>query len=211
MNNNELVKHFPALAKHQALMQEIAQSSELYVFNEGDVLLREGAYVKVIPLLIKGLVKVYKEDDEGNEVLLYYIKEGESCIMSVTTCLSNQKSKVKAVVEAPSEILLLPGEKSIALGRNYPNWNEFMFDLFNSKYAELLEVISILTFSNKDSRLLAYLNKEAELKNSSILKTTHQKIADELGSSREVISRLLKRLEKDGRLKLGHGTIQLLH
>ncbi|MCI4668815.1 MAG: Crp/Fnr family transcriptional regulator [Bacteroidia bacterium] len=192
------------------LMEELLGSCREGNFDQGDVLLNGGEYVQVIPLLIDGLVKVYKEEEEGNEVLLYYIKAGESCIMSVTTCMKNEKSKVKAVVEESSRIILVPAEVNRKLTQSYPQWNEFFFELFNSKYEELLHFISILTFSNKDIRLKEYLIREVELKKEKILKITHQKIAYDLGSSREVISRLLKKLEKESFLSLGHGTIEVL-
>ncbi len=206
-----LVSHFPSIGKFPALKEEIAKVGMVKTFQKGDILMREGSHIQAIPLLIDGLVKVFNEDEEGNEVLLYYIKKGESCIMSVTTCIRNEKSLIKAVVEETSDILLIPSDQSNHLARKYPYWNEFMYELFNAKYLELLEVIHVLTFSHKDVRLLEYLKKEASLKNTHIIKSTHQKIADELGSSREVISRLLKKLEKEHQLKLSHGTIELLN
>ena len=207
----ELLKiHFPDLVKHHALRDALLKKAFLKDFLKGEVLLREGAYVKLIPLLVSGLVKVYKEDELGNEVLLYYIKAGESCIMSLTHCLNNEMSSVKAIVEEDAQIMLLPADHALKLFNDYRIWNEFLFRLFNAKYEELLHIISLLTFSNKDSRLMDYLNKEALLKESHFIKTTHQKIADDLGSSREVISRLLKKLEKEGKLRLHHGEIELV-
>jgi len=105
---------------------------------------------------------------------------------------------------------VIPADKALLIAKKYPKWNEFIYDLFNIKFEELLNVIEILTFSNKDTRLLEYLRKEATLKNSNILHTTHQHIAYDLGSSREVISRLLKKLEVNGVIKLSHGTVEVI-
>jgi CRP/FNR family transcriptional regulator len=206
-----LDNYFPRLATMPALKKELISISSVNTFDTGTVILKQGSYVKVIPLMISGLAKVFKEEPEnGNEVLLYYIKPGESCVMSMTTLLHNTTSKVKAIVEQTAEVVLIPADKAIEIAKKYPRWNEFIYDLFNLKFEELLNVIEILTFSNKDIRLLEYLKKEAELKGTSTLQTTHQHIADDLGSSREVISRLLKKLEIEGRIKLAQGSITLL-
>jgi len=193
------------------LKEELITISKILKFKAGTVILKQGAYVKVIPLVLSGLVKVFKEEStNGNEVLLYYIKPGESCVMSVTTLIRNEASQVKAVIEEDSEIVVIPADKALQIAKKYPKWNEFIYDLFNLKFDELLNVIEILTFSNKDTRLFEYLKKEAHLKTTNILRTTHQHIAHDLGSSREVISRLLKKLEHGGRIRLGQGTIEIL-
>lgn len=203
--------YFPRLAKMPELKEELIAISSIQTFEAGTVILKQGGYVKVIPLMISGLAKVFKEEPEnGNEVLLYYIKPGESCVMSMTTLLHNTTSQVKAIIEEDADVVLIPADKALQIAKKYPRWNEFIYDLFNLKFDELLQVIEILTFSNKDIRLLAYLKKEAALKNTNILKTTHQHIADDLGSSREVISRLLKKLEIEGHIKLDQGSVRLL-
>lgn len=211
MISEALDTYFPKLAKMPELKNELISISQIHEFKAGTVILKQGAYIKVIPLLISGLAKVFKEESiNGNEVLLYYIKPGESCAMSLITLIRNETSQIKAVIEQDSKIVVIPADKAIAIAKKYPKWNEFIYGLFNMKYDELLNVIEILTFSNKDTRLLEYLKKEATLKNTKTLQTTHQQIAYDLGSSREVISRLLKKLENDGHLKLSHGTIVLI-
>lgn len=210
MISEALDTYFPKLATMPALKEDIIAISEIVSIKAGTVILKQGAYVKVIPLLLSGLAKVFKEDEEGNEVLLYYIKPGESCVMSVTTLVRNQTSQVKAIIEEDAEVVIIPSDRAMAIAKKYPKWNEFIYDLFNLKFEELLTVIKILTFSKKDIRLLEYLKKEVSLKKSAILHTTHQQIAYELGSSREVISRLLKKLENEGVILLRHGTIEVL-
>jgi CRP/FNR family transcriptional regulator, anaerobic regulatory protein len=203
--------YFPKLAKLPELKNELISISQIHEFKAGTTILKQGSYIKVIPLLISGLAKVFKEEPvNGNEVLLYYIKPGESCVMSLITLIRNETSQIKAVIEQDSKIVVIPADKAIYIAKKYPKWNEFIYDLFNMKYDELLNVIEILTFSNKDTRLLEYLKKEAKLKKTKTLQTTHQQIAYDLGSSREVISRLLKKLENDNSIKLSHGIITLL-
>lgn len=211
MIEEALNTYFPKLATMPELKKELISISSVHTFDAGTIILKQGAYVKFIPLMISGLAKVFKEEPEnGNEVLLYYIKPGESCIMSMTTLLHNTTSKVKAIIEETAEVVLIPADKAISIAKKYPRWNEFIYDLFNLKFEELLNVIEILTFSNKDTRLLEYLKKEAQLKKTHTIVTTHQHIADDLGSSREVISRLLKKLETDGIVKLAQGSVTLL-
>ncbi len=195
----------------QALREELAKISSIVTIEKGTTILRQGEYVKVIPLLTSGLVKVFKEESvNGNEVLLYYIKPGESCVMSVTTLIKQQKSHVKAVLEQDSTMVLIPANKALEIAKKFPKWNEFIYDLFSLKFDELLNIIEVLTFSTKNVRLLSYLTKEASLKNTNVLHKTHQQIAYDLGSSREVISRLLKKLEIEGQIKLGQGKITLI-
>ncbi|SEL10062.1 CRP/FNR family transcriptional regulator, anaerobic regulatory protein [Aquimarina amphilecti] len=211
MISEVLDTYFPKLTTMPDLKKELVAISSIHKFEAGTVILRQGAYIKVIPLLISGLAKVFKEEPiNGNEVLLYYIQPGESCVMSVTTLIRNQESQVKAVIEEDSEVVVIPADKALVIAKKYPKWNEFIYDLFNLKFEELLDVIEILTFSNKDKRLLEYLKKEAKLKGRNVLNTTHQHIAHDLGSSREVISRLLKKLEQEGHIFLKQGEIELI-
>jgi len=200
---------FPELSKNISLRHELVDLCETVAFGPGDVLLKEGSFVKFVPLVLKGLVKVYKEDGDGNEILLYYIRAGQSCIMSATYCIQNEKSKVKAVVVEDCSIILVPVSTALAFNRKYSGWVDFMFRLFSAKYNELIHTIGILTFSRKDRRLKEYLEKASTLRASREISITHQQIADDLGSTREVISRLLKKLEKDGFLELQHRKVIL--
>ncbi len=211
MISKALETYFPKLSEMKELKNKLTEISSIHTFEKDTVLLKEGGYIKVIPLILSGLIKVFKEEPiNGNEVLLYYIKPGESCVMSVTALVKNEVSKVKVIVEETVEMVVIPADKALEIAKQYPKWNEFIYDLFNLKFEELLHVIEILTFSNKDTRLLEYLKKEARLKSTLKLQVTHQKIAYDLGSSREVISRLLKKLETNGLLKLRHGVVEVI-
>lgn len=210
MISQALDTYFPKLANMPDLKKELLAISEIMELKTGTVILKQGAYVKIIPLLVSGLAKVFKEESvNGNEVLLYYIKPGESCVMSLMAMIKNEKSQVKAVIEQDATAVVIPVEKAMAIAKAHPKWNEFFYELFNLKFDELLHVIEILTFSNKDIRLLEYLKKESKVKKEKVLKTTHQQIAYDLGSSREVISRLLKKLEHEGFVSLSQGTIAI--
>ena len=129
--------------------------------------------------------------------------------MSATYCMQNKKSEVKAIVEQPAKVILVPAHVATEFSRKYVGWNEFLFNLFKVKYGELMHIIQILTFENKDKRLLGYLYNEQKMKGSNVIHTTHQQIANDIGATREVISRLLKKLENEGFLILEHKKIIL--
>jgi len=201
---------FPQLALSNSLLQEIESISMVQKFDKDTTILKENSYVKVIPLLVSGLVKIYKEDESGNEVLLYYIEPGESCIMSIMAAEKNEKVTVKGIIEEDAMLVLIPIAKLTQIRKTFPQWNMFVYELFNEKFEEVIDMIKILTFSNKEKRLEEYLLKEASKKNITEIQHSHQEIAKELGSSREVISRLLKKLENDGKIELSQRRIKIL-
>ncbi len=203
--------YFPELAKVPRLKSELVAICQIERFEAETIILKQGSYVKVILLLVSGLAKVFKEEPgEGNEVLLYYIQPGESCVMSMTNLIRNQVSQVKAIIEEQAEVVLVPADKALSIAKKHPEWNKFIFDLFNTRFEELIDAIEILTFSNKEKRLLEYIRKEVAIKETNIIKATHQHIAYELGSSREVISRLLKKLEHQGYVRLNQKSIEYM-
>ena len=205
-----LKKDFPQIANSIPLLEEIEKIGILSDFDKNTVLLRENSYIKVIPLLINGLIKIYKEEENGNEVLLYYIKPGETCIVSIMAGERDEKATVKGVVEENCRVILIPKEKLYSLRKNYRIWNLFIYEQFNDKFYEVIDMVKVLTFSNKEKRLLDYLIKKSNLNETKTVNKSHQEIANELGSSREVISRLLKKLEKDGKVKLSLRKIKIL-
>ena len=203
-------KIFPTLSSSKELIEAIEQHATQITIPGETVILKENTYVKVIPLVLNGLVKVYKEEENGNEVLLYYIEPGESCIMSIMAAQKNEKVNVKGVVEEEATIITIPVEAFLKQTKQFNKWNNFVFNLFNEKFDEVVDMVKVLTFSNKETRLLEYLNKKAELNNSNIITKSHQEIANELGSSREVISRLLKKLENSNIISLAQRQIIIL-
>ncbi len=205
-----LKKAIPQLASSKELLQEIEAISLVKNFAKDTIILKENSYIKVIPILISGLIKIYKEDESGHEVLLYYIEPGESCIMSIMAAEKNEKITVKGIIEEDAQLVLIPMDKLTQLRKSFPQWNLFVYELFNEKFEQVIEMIRILTFSKKEKRLEEYLLKEATIKNTKEIHHSHQEIANELGSSREVISRLLKKLENDGKIELSQRRIKIL-
>lgn len=180
------------------------------VFNEGDVIINEHAFIKAIPIILSGSIKVMRSDDDGRELLLYYLQPGESCIMSFLSGLHNNTSKIKAVAEENTEIFFIPNEKVPQLIKEYPEWLDYIFKLYHKRFEELLEVVNGVAFKKMDQRLWEFLAKKAEITHSKDLQITHEQLANELGTVRVVISRLLKQLEIEGRITLGRNKITLL-
>lgn len=206
----------PALLKEvlpgffdNALIDEIIASSKVADIPAETEILREGQYVKVIPVVIEGLIKVYSRF-EDKDLLLYYIVPGESCIMSFAASLQNTPSRVYAITEEQSKVLLIPTGISSKLVRQYPYFNELFFSLYNKRYADLIDTINHLLFHKMDQRVINYLKERKKLKGDNILKLTHRQIAHELGTAREVISRILKKLENEGRIIQHPGGIEVI-
>lgn len=179
-----------------SLREEIIEWGTVSKIPAGQELLREGQYVKVIPLVLTGLVKVFSQY-EDKELLLYYIEPSESCIMSFSASLWNLPSKVFATTEDDSEILLLPVQHVNEWVRKYPTFNQLFFGQFNKRYEDLLSTIHQVLFQRMDERLLRYLREKAERLGTPVLDLRHHQIARELGTAREVISRVLKKLEQE--------------
>ncbi|MBK6482744.1 MAG: Crp/Fnr family transcriptional regulator [Chitinophagales bacterium] len=180
------------------------------IYSEGEVILNEDTYVRAIPLVITGNVKVMQTDQNGREILLYYIKSGESCIMSFMAGLHQGKSKVKAVADEQTELLLIPMEKVSLLIKEYPEWLDYLFRLYHKRFEELLEVVNAVAFRKMDERLLSFIKMKCRHMDSDTLSITHEQLANELGTVRVVVSRLLKRMEEEGMVKLGRNKISLM-
>jgi CRP/FNR family transcriptional regulator len=179
-------------------------------FKEGDVILNENAYIKSVPIVISGSMRVMRTDEDGRELLLYYIKSGESCIMSFLGGLHDDTSKVKAIAEEAAEVLFVPVDKVREMIKEFPEWTEYIFRLYHKKFEELLAVINDVAFKKMDERLLDFLKKKCELSGEKNIHITHEQIAIELGSARVVISRLLKHMEDLKLIELGRNKITLL-
>lgn len=179
-------------------------------FAEEDIILNENAYIKAIPIVTRGSIKVMRTDDEGREILLYYIKAGESCIMSFLGGMHHDTSKVKAIADEETEILFIPIEKVSLLIKEYPEWLDYIFRLYHKRFEELLEVVNAVAFKKMDERLLNFIKKKCELTKSQTLYVTHEQLANELGTVRVVVSRLLKQMEDNGLVILGRNKISLV-
>lgn len=179
-------------------------------FAEGDIILKENAYIKSIPIVTKGSVKVIRTDDDGREILLYYIKAGESCIMSFLGGMHQDTSKVKAIADDETEVLFIPIQKMSALIKEYPQWLDYIFKLYHKRFEELLEVVNAIAFKKLDERLLDFIEKKCAINKSKTITITHEQLANELGSARVVVSRLLKQMENEGLVVLGRNKIELV-
>ncbi len=193
-----------------ALNDEIHAVSRVKHLHTGDELLQENTQVHVVPVLTKGLLGVYRTDEDGREILVYYIKPGETCIMSFLAGINHDTSKVKAVAEEESEVLILPVDRVSEWVTKYPEWASFIFKLYHKRFEELLDVVNSIAFQKMDERIWKHLMKKSELAASRELHLTHQQLADEMGTTREVVSRLLKQMEKAGIISLGRNKITLV-
>ncbi|MCJ7935404.1 MAG: Crp/Fnr family transcriptional regulator [Chryseobacterium sp.] len=192
------------------LVEKLYQYGITKNYSEGALILDENASIRSIPIVMKGMIKVIRTEEDGREILLYYIKAGESCIMSFLGGMHNEKSIVKAEVEEDAEILFLPVDKVSLFIKEHPEWLDYIFRLYHKRFEELLDIINAIAFKKVDERLLNLLHKKYELTGSETINTTHEQLANELGTARVVVSRLLKQLEEEGRLKLGRNKITLL-
>ncbi|OYU67512.1 MAG: Crp/Fnr family transcriptional regulator [Cytophagaceae bacterium BCCC1] len=192
-----------------ALQEQITNNSALVEIPADTEILREGQYVKVIPLVLEGLVKVFTKY-EDKELLLYYIQPNESCVMSFTASLKNEPSKVYAITDENCKLLLLPVDKVAQWIGEFPDLNNLFFQQYNLRYSDLLETINQLLFDKMDKRLLDYLKEKVSLTKKNPLKISHRQIASELGTAREVISRVMKKLEQEAKVKQLSTTIELL-
>ncbi len=206
----EHVNSLPAFQSSPELKKKLYEYSSVKKFNEGDVILQENAHVRAIPIVANGSIRVMRTDEDGREILLYYIKAGESCIMSFLGGMHQETSKVRAVVEEDAEILFLPLEHVKQFIKEYPQWLDYIFRLYHKRFEELLEVVNAVAFKKVDERLLALLHKKAALTKSNTLSITHEQLANELGTARVVVSRLLKQLEEAGKVTLGRNKIELI-
>jgi len=173
------------------------------------VVLIENAYVKNIPILLEGSIKVRKTDESGKEIILYQIYPGESCILSIISCLNDKQCNAEAYVEKTSKLIMVPASKVKLWMEKYSSWKQYVFNHYYNKFDELITLIDAIAFKHVDIRLLNKL-KEYQIKQGNKIVITHQTLANEIGTAREVISRLLKQLEKENFVKLERGTIKII-
>lgn len=180
------------------------------VYEEGESIIQDNSVIRSIPIVMTGAIRVLRLDEDGKEILLYYIKPGESCIMSFLGGLHQERSKVKAVAEEETEILYIPIEKVPGLIQEFPEWLDYIFKLYHKRFEELLEMVNEIAFKKMDERILSLLRDKMLLNGQAEINVTHQQLAEELGTARVVVSRLLKQMESDGLVVLGRHKISLL-
>lgn len=193
----------------KALTDALLNISDTREFAPGTELVREGQYVKAVPLVIDGLVKVFTRK-EDKELLLYYIQPKESCIMSFTASVRQEKSRIFAVTENTTTVLLIPAEQVAGLVNDHPALNQLFYQQFDQRYSELIDTINTLLYDKLDKRLMDYLQEKVRISGHNPVPVSHKEIAADLGTAREVISRLVKKLEHGHKLKQHSNSIEIL-
>lgn len=183
-----------------SLIEELIESGQLKNIDEGEILMDIGQKITYIPIIVTGSIKVLSEDEEGNELLLYYLELGDTCAMTLNCCTKETKSAIRAITEMPSQILFVPVEKMEEWMVKYKTWRNFILESYNSRLNEMLEAIDNLAFHNMEERLYKYLKDKVYVNSNPELNITHNEIANDLHSSRVVISRLMKKLELDDKI-----------
>ncbi|HHS95436.1 MAG TPA: Crp/Fnr family transcriptional regulator [Phaeodactylibacter sp.] len=203
-------KKFPYIAELK-LQEEIARLGKLMHFRRGDILLDYGSYIKMVPLVIDGSIKVVRADDEyDNELYLYFLTAGHTCSMSFSCCMMDKRSDIRTIAEEDTTIIGIPIRYVDEWMMKYSSWKSFVMRSYDQRMQELVRTIDNIVFRKLDERLLLYLEQKSNALNSKLLHGTHQEIALDLNASREAISRILKQLEKMGRIQLGRNKIKLL-
>lgn len=200
---------FPQLFDSE-LKDEIAKVGFLKTLKEGSHLMDVGQYVKTIPLIVDGKLKIFREDEDGNELFLYYLYNGEACAISLVCTINDRISQVRAVAMEDTRVISVPIENMDRFMMNYRSWYQFVVRTYGMRLNEMLHTIDSIAFLKMDERLLEYLDKTAKVRGSHNIKDTHQNIANELNTSREVISRLLKQMERKGLVKLSRNNIEVI-
>ena len=195
------------LILEKPLQDEILEIGVHKTFQPNEVLIREGQFITSFPLVLDGLIRITRNNDDGNELLLYYLKANEVCAMSLTCCMANLTSNVKGVAEETTEVIMLPVEMLDKWMAKYPSWKLFVMQTFQNRFRELIDTIDSIAFLNLDERLERYFIDRHNKSGLTTLNKTHQDLALRLNTSREVISRLLKRMEKEGKIKLSRNFI----
>ena len=205
----ELQKHYGQIFEPE-LLTEINQAGIFKDIPEGSTLMEIGQYVKGMPLLVSGVVKVLREDKDGDELLLYFLEKGDTCAMTLSCCMGQTKSKIRAIAETDTTLIMIPIHKMEEWASKYKTWREFVFESYHNRLMEVLETIDSIAFYNMDERLLKYLKEKVKVTKNNIIQSTHQQIAYELNTSRVVVSRLLKKLEKMNVVELRRNSIKFI-
>jgi len=203
-----LQENYPILSE-PALIEEIMKVGYIHEMDENEILIDINQHIKNLPLLIEGSVKVLREDEDGNEVFLYYVDAGNTCAATLTCCMDSKLSNIRAVVEEKAIFITIPFEyMDIWMGK-YKSWREFILTTYSIRFEELLKAVDQLAFKKMDERIANFLNEKSKLTESKIIKISHQQIAYDLNTSREVVSRILKQMEKNNMVKISRGQLEL--
>lgn len=204
----DLKKIFPSF--DEDLIKQLEKVGQEVSFKEGDMLIRPGQYFKQSVLLLDGRVKLYRQGENGEEFFLYYLEPGNACALSIICATKNETSEIKGIAVTPVTAFAIPLQHMDNLMREYRQWYYFVLETYRTRFEELLQVIDQIAFHSMDEKLEFYLKRQFETLKSKTISITHQQIADDLNSSREVISRLLKKLEASKRISISRNEITLI-
>lgn len=205
----ELTEHYGYLFEEE-LIDEIDEIGFIKDVPEGQQLMEIGDYIKFMPLLIHGAIKILREDEKGDELVLYFLEKGDTCAMTLTCCLGDTKSEIRATAETDTRLIMIPVQKMSEWMSKYKSWQNFILLSYQSRMKEMLESIDSIAFLKMDERLLKYLRDKAMVNQKDKISTTHQEIAYDLHTSRVVISRLLKKLENENKIKMNRNSIKII-
>ncbi|MCR9174277.1 MAG: Crp/Fnr family transcriptional regulator [bacterium] len=194
----------------EELLTEIETHGQLFAVADGEILMDIGDTMQYMPILLEGAIKVLREDEEGDELLLYFLESGDTCAMTMSCCMGDRKSKVRTAAERDSKIIMVPLDKMSDWIQSYADWRTFVFDSYSVRLSELLESIDSLAFLNMHDRVYKYLKNKMMVNGDAELNVTHREIANDLHTSRVVISRILKSLEREGRIALHRNRLEIL-
>lgn len=209
MNIRSILEAYYPQQFEAGLMDEIADIAQLMEFQPQDILVDMGQAITAMPILLEGAIKIMRDDYGEGELLLYFLEKGDTCAMTMACCLGNKRSNIRAIGETEGKVLMIPVQKMDEWLAKYPSWRKYVFDSYNNRMDEMLEAIDNLAFKDMSGRLKTYLLNVATINNGHVINKTHLEIANELNTSRVVISRLLKSLEKEGFLVLNRNEITI--
>ncbi|BDS15551.1 Crp/Fnr family transcriptional regulator [Aureispira anguillae] len=192
------------------LLDKIAAAGQLMSLKQGTTILDYGQYIKLVPIVLDGVIKVTQQGEEG-DILLYYLSNGSTCPTAFTCCMIDKTSEIRAVAEEDTQILAIPIRYIDEWSRDHVEWKNFIMDSYSVRFKELLSTIDAIAFAQLDQRLIKYLSKKMELTHKKEFNITHKQIALDLNTTREAVSRLLKKMEQMGNLELGRNRITIKH
>ena len=192
------------------LLQEITASGIYEKIPQGQMIINIGDTISHMPLLLTGAIKILREDEDGDELLIYFLEKGDTCAMTFSCCMGKSRSEIRAVAESDTELLMIPAQQMETWMGKYKSWQQFVLDSYHTRMMELLETVDTLAFMRMDERLLKHLQDKAKVTNDDMISTTHQEIAQDLHTSRVVVSRLLKKMENEGKIEMNRNQIKVL-
>jgi len=194
----------------EELIDEIGRIGVLKRFKQNTTIIEIGDYIKSMPLLISGAIKILREDENGDELVLYYLEKGDTCAMTLSCCMGQSKSKIRAVAETDVALIMLPKENMATWLGTYKTWQNYILQSYHNRMDELLDAVDTIAFLKMDERLFKYLKDKAMVTHNDVLQVTHKQISEDLHTSRVVVSRLLKKLENEQKIKLFRNSIKVL-